>query len=100
VKIRSKKLKQSAKDQECTLNIVDVCSYDNNTTVLCHINVLKDKGFGVKGSDLSAAFGCSNCHEHIDSNRLSELDMLFYTRRAILRTINKWIEMGLIDVVS
>jgi hypothetical protein len=98
MKVRSKKLRESARDQECTFQIEGVCTHDNSTTVLCHINVLGDKGFGTKSSDLSAAFGCYACHDFVDNVRLCPQDSLFYTRRAILRTMHRWVEMGLIKV--
>lgn len=100
MKIRSKKLKQSAKDQDCTFNIVGVCSENTEETVLCHLNILGDKGFGTKSSDLSAAFGCANCHRHIDEYRLSHEDYLWYTRRAIVRTIHHWAKHGYLDKIS
>lgn len=95
--IKSKKLKDSARDQVCTLNVAAVCNCDPSTTVLCHI---KTEGgcMGGKPPDISAAFGCSMCHEWLDQNKGTEEDRLYYTRRGIIRTQLKWIEMGIMCI--
>ena len=87
---RSSKLKMSAKDQMCSMNVVDVCNYDPSTTVLAHINT-ELAGMGSKVDDFSACFCCSDCHVWLDQNKGSEEDMLFYTRRALVRTWKFWI---------
>jgi len=53
---------------------------------------------GGKSDDFSACFGCSSCHEWLDRNKGTEEDRLYYTRRAMVRTWRKWIDLGLIDV--
>ena len=93
--MKSKKLRDSAQGQDCTLQVVGVCNYNVETTVLCHINTGGGK-MGGKSPDISAAFGCSNCHEWLDQNNGSEIDRLFYTRRAMVRTWLYWIDAGLI----
>jgi hypothetical protein len=95
--MKSQKLRDSAKGQECAFHVVDVCNYNPETTSLCHINVDGGK-MGGKSPDISAAFGCSSCHEWLDQNKGSELDRLFYTRRAIIRTQLHWINEGLLVV--
>ena len=96
-KLKSNNLRASAKGQDCTFNIAHVCNYNPETTVLCHINTDGGK-IGGKSEDISAAFGCSNCHNWLDSNLGSELDGLYYSMRAMIRTQNKWIEMGLLCI--
>ena len=98
MKIRSKKLRQSAKDQECTLNIAGVCTYNNDETVLCHFNILGDKGMGTKSSDLCGAWGCSQCHHHMDANVMNKEQWLYYAYRGTMRTIHKLVEEGLIEI--
>ena len=34
--IRSKKITNAARDQDCTLNILGVCNFDPATVVFCH----------------------------------------------------------------
>lgn len=95
--IKSLKLRESARDQACTMNVVDICNCDSSTTVLCHIQT--EMGImGGKTDDISAAFGCSDCHLWLDQNFGSELDRLFYTRRAMIRTHIIWLSMGLLII--
>ena len=99
-RIVSKKLRDSAKGEDCTFNIADVCNYDNETTVLCH---LPDESHGGarKSDDISAGFGCSRCHDVLDGRYtypLSDADREFYMRRAQTRTLRRWIELGLVII--
>jgi len=94
---KSRKLRNSAHNQECTMNVAGVCSYNNETVVLAHINT--DGGaIGAKTDDFSACFCCHECHFWLDTNQGSEKDRLFYTRRAMVRTWRVWLEEGLIKV--
>ena len=99
--IRSPKLRQSAKGQQCTLQILHVCNHDPYTTVLAHLPD-ESKGMGVKADDISACFACSACHDVIDGRvefgRMIDFDREWYMRRAQNRTWRKWIEMGLIKL--
>ncbi|MFJ2989975.1 nuclease domain-containing protein [Collimonas sp. NPDC087041] len=69
IKVRRQKLSKiraSARDQDCTLRF-PVCNGRNETTVLCHSNLLEDgKGMGLKAPDECGAFGCSACHDVLD----------------------------------
>lgn len=69
IKVRRQKLSKvraAARDQDCTLRF-PVCNGRNETTVLCHSNLLEDgKGMGLKAPDERAAFGCSACHDVLD----------------------------------
>lgn len=94
--IASKKLRDSARDEECTFEIAGVCCGDSATVVLCH---LPSDLAGYKSTDISAAFGCHTCHSVIDSrDKLSGEDYEFYCRRAMVRTWTRWIETGLVQV--
>lgn len=94
---KCKKLRDSARGQFCTLNVASVCNYNNETTVLAHVQV-EGGIMGGKSDDISACFACSDCHAWLDQNKGSELDELFYTRRAIIRTQRAWIDLGLMVV--
>ena len=100
MKIRSDKMRKAAKGEQCTFNIVGVCSYDPATTTLCH---LPDESHGMarKSDDLSSAFGCAECHAVIDGRaphyfEPGEKD--WYMRRAQTRTIRRCVEIGVIKV--
>ena len=93
-RIKSKKLLQGARGEECTMNVADFCNYNPETVVAMHINVEGGK-MGGKTDDTSTVYGCSDCHTWLDQNKGSELDQLFYTRRALVRTTNRRFEQGL-----
>lgn len=61
----SKKMRASAKGQQCTLRLAG-CNRNPETTVLCHINIKGRSGIGQKPNDNEACYGCSHCHDVID----------------------------------
>lgn len=64
---KSSPIRKSAKGEECTIRLPNVCNFDPATTVLCHSNKLADgKGMGLKAPDTHAAYGCSACHDVVD----------------------------------
>lgn len=98
--IHSQALRDSASGELCTIQIAGVCNYDRSTTVLCH---LPDESHGTarKSDDISAAFGCNACHDVIDGRApylFDEGERDWYMRRAQVRTLRRWIEMGLVIV--
>ena len=101
--IRSKKIREAARGQDCTFNIAYVCNYDNSTTVLAHLPD-ESHGIGQKADDISAAFACSACHDALDGRDgklhflLQTGDREYYMRRAMVRTWRKLIEMGVIKL--
>ena len=95
--MKSKKLRDSARGQECTFQIPGVCNYDTSTVVLCHLPSKHNTGMGMKCPDYIAAFGCSSCHDHIDQNRLTELEKCQISRKAMESTWKVWVEMGLLS---
>ena len=96
-RIVSKKLQRSANGQQCQMNVAGVCNYNDATTVLAHVNVDGGK-MGGKTDDISACFACSDCHNWLDAYLGTEEERLFYTRRAIIRTLLIWVDMKLVRV--
>lgn len=93
----SKKLRDSARGQECTLQISDVCNGDPSTTVLAHMQF--DGGMmGGKTDDWSACFACSSCHEALDQRKIPYDERWLYMGRAMRRTWDIWIRDGLIKI--
>ncbi|MHB1403840.1 MAG: nuclease domain-containing protein [Thiobacillus sp.] len=97
-RIVSKKLRDSARGQDCTLRLPGVCSFDSQTTVLAHLPC-GQKGMGMKGPDMIAVFACSACHDRLDSRTaaapaVTGADLL----RALAETQLIWIRMGLLTV--
>ena len=100
VKIVSKKIRNSARGEQCTFQIVGVCNFNPETTVLCHLPG-ETKGVGTKSDDICAAYGCSSCHDVIDRrviNEEFEAHREWYLRRAMVRTWRRLIDLGVVVI--
>lgn len=95
--LRSKTLRDSAKGEDCTLQVAGVCQNDTATVVLAHLDT-EGKGMAYKSPDYAGAFACSACHAAIDQHLIPEEDRQFYMLRGMLRTWARWIDMGLISI--
>lgn len=98
--MKSKAIRESARGQNCTVNIVGVCSDDPETTVFAHFPD-ESGGMGLKSSDLSGAYSCSACHDAIDMRVRSEefiVNAEFYMRRAMIRTWRRLVGLGIVKV--
>ena len=99
--IRSKKIRDAARGQVCTLQIVGVCNGDWSTTVLAH---LPDESHGMarKSDDLSACFACDACHSVIDGRAkwpVMERDYAdWYLRRAQMRTWRVLVDLEVVTI--
>ena len=69
--MKRNKIRQSAKGENCALRIPGVCNGDCSTTVLCHAPY-PGRG-GMRDHDFFAAYGCSDCHDLIDSRAASKI---------------------------
>jgi ferredoxin len=96
--MKSKKLRDSAKDQDCQVWLPGVCNGDSSTVVLAHLN---GAGIAMKSSDIHGAYACSACHAWLDHGYAKD-----YTRdqrdlahlRAVIRTQKIMLQEGLINV--
>lgn len=101
IPIKSKHVRDAARDQPCTLRIVNVCSGRWDTTVLAH---LPDESHGMarKSDDLSACFACDACHSVIDGRAkwpATEAEFKdWYLRRAQVRTWRVLLDLGVITI--
>lgn len=96
--VKSNKLRKSARGQDCTLSIPDVCNYNPETVVLCHF---PSEIAASKSTDMSSGFGCSACHDVIDGRVPYDFepgDKEYFMRRSQNRTHNVWLSMGLLKV--
>tara|TARA_Y100001973_G_scaffold106441_1_gene184399 strand:+ start:2632 stop:3006 length:375 start_codon:yes stop_codon:yes gene_type:complete len=99
--IRSSHIRNAARGQACTLQIVGVCNGDWSTTVLAH---LQDESHGIarKADDLSACFACDACHSVIDGRMkwppMEREHKDWYLRRAQMRTWRELFELGVITI--
>jgi len=91
--IRSKKIKDSARNEDCTLRLVGICNYNDETTVLAHIG--RNRGMAIKCDDTFAVYACSACHSGIDGADRSALalDLL----RALEETQKILFDKGLLN---
>lgn len=98
--MKSNAIRQSAKGEQCTLNIAGVCNYNPETVVLCHFP-FETHGIARKSPDISAGYGCSDCHNAIDNRTnggLTDSEREFYMRRSMVRTWLRLIEKGVVKI--
>lgn len=98
--IRSKKITQSARGEDCTVRIVGVCNGNPETTVLAHLPSNRH-GIGLKSSDISGVYACSCCHDRIDRrihSRELEERREWYLLRAVIETHERMVESGVLKV--
>lgn len=97
--LKSKKLRNSARGQDCMVRIPGVCNFNPETTVLAHVG--EGGGMGQKADDIEAAFCCSNCHDAIDGRLKIDFPKGFVTicaLRGAERTRKYWLSVGLLSV--
>jgi hypothetical protein len=94
MKIISKKIRQSAKGEDCTLRVSPGCG-NTETTVLAHFNS-NFRGTGLKSPDLFSCYACAACHALLDASEVDYQDQ----QRANQETIMKLFEKGLIKVAA
>lgn len=94
------KLRDSARDEECTLQIHPYCNNNPETVVLCHLP--SGSGMGQKSPDWFAVYGCSKCHDIIDyrfrNHQLSDFALEGIRNQALFRTWSRMIEKELIKI--
>lgn len=93
MKIVSKKIRNSARGESCSLRVSHMCNDD--TVVGCHLNS-NYRGTGLKSPDIWIVYGCNACHELLDSGKVTKEDQL----RALQETQMKLAEKGLIKVAA
>ena len=102
MKRKYQKLRDSARGEDCTLQIHPYCNGNPETVVLCHLP--SGSGMGQKSPDWMAVYGCSSCHDIIDGRRpndsswLSNHDVDLASRQALFRTWERMIDKGLIKI--
>ena len=97
----SKRIRNSARGEDCDLMIHPYCHNNSETVVLCHLPS-EAKGMGKKSPDFWAVYGCFDCHEIIDGKRrvdLSPHEIVNCMMRGLFRTQNKLIEKGLMRIL-
>jgi hypothetical protein len=105
--IRLKKIRDSAKDEDCTVQSPG-CNYDPATTRFLHYRSPDDgAGVGLKPDDTSGVYGCSNCDNWLgegnrgakatDSQGIADYcNRPFYWFRGMRRTWRRLVEKGVL----
>jgi hypothetical protein len=99
-----KKIRDSARNEECTLRFEFVCNGRTDTTVYCHSNLLEHgKGAGLKAK--TGCYGCFNCHNVLDfraprPRSMSYDEMIEIFKRACEETQAKLVLKGLHHVAQ
>ncbi|WP_339450364.1 nuclease domain-containing protein [Pseudomonas sp. EA_5y_Pfl2_R50] len=96
MRVSSKKLRNSAQGQDCTVCMPGTCNHNPETTVLAHLPC-GQKGMGMKGFDTVAVYACSACHDVIDGRAAGEVDWSDMPR-AIAETHESLILSGILTV--
>lgn len=89
-------LRPLAKDQDCEIRLVGICNGDIKTTVLAHFRISDLSGMGLKSPDIFAAFGCSACHDYVDTHHDDTTQCAHL--RGVIRTQAKFLEMGVLQL--
>ncbi len=97
--IRLKKIRGSARGQECTVN-APMCNYRPETVVGAHYGEPGEKGTALKPNDTSLVYACSDCHDFLDGRVAYpqyDDEREWYWFRAMRRTWAKLIENGVLE---
>lgn len=93
-------LRDTARDQHCTLEVPGVCNRDPSTTVWCHANQLSaGKGMSEKATDPAGCFGCSACHAWLDHGKAPFDVKLATFCAALIKTYCALFALGKLRVV-
>ena len=61
------KITKSARNENCTINLIGVCTYNPDSVVWAHSNKgMHGKGLGLKANDEHGAYACYPCHMTYD----------------------------------
>jgi len=90
--IKSKKIRDSARGEDCTLRVSPYCQ-DGETVVFCHLNT-NFRGMGLKSPDLFGVYACAQCHSLLDKSQVEYKDQL----RGLTETQMKLYDKGLLVV--
>ncbi len=96
--IRSKKITQSARDEDCAMQSPD-CEFKSDTVRWCHSNYGTDgKGTGIKSHDVFGFYGCDKCETWYSNISSNDQDRYWYFHRALKRSWLRLIEKGIITI--
>jgi len=92
---RSKDLLKLAQDQECLLQVPEICQGGSSTIVACHSNSGSNgKGKGIKASDADTVWGCASCHAWLDQGQATQEERENAYYDAYTRQIMEWLKIS------
>ncbi len=91
---KSKKLRDSARGQECTMRVPGACNHNPDTVVLCHVSTKRSAAMSGKNHDNFSFYGCSNCHAWQEANRYKDPMCAQYVLEAMDETNQRMKEQG------
>ena len=97
--MKSKKIRDSARGEDCQVRIPGICNFNPETTILAHVG--SDKKMGGKCSDLEATYCCSDCHAAIDGaagTPFSKMALKLWAKEGAERTREILVSKSLIEV--
>ena len=96
-RLKSTKITQSAKGENCALRIPGVCNFNSETTVFAHNN---GAGMALKAHDIHGCYACSDCHNWLDKTSTRDDKRIFAQEllRAMIETQSILIQKGLIKI--
>lgn len=96
----SKKIRNSARGQNCQVRIPSVCNHNSETVILAHVG--KGSGMGQKCDDIHATYACSACHDVIDRRvrQGNANEVMVYAYEGMIRTQKLLLEQELIQVAK
>ena len=96
---RSKKIRNSARNESCSLRFYQVCNESPDTTIYAHVGL--GGGTGIKCGDNFGVYACSSCHDLIDGRikpKDGNYDFSADVLRALEETQQKLIDKGLLVI--
>lgn len=94
------KIRESARDEFCTVRLPGYCNFDTTTTVLAH---LPGAGWALKAPDYQGAYACSGCHDVLDGRVKTDFSPMYLENshyRGVIETQELLREKNLIAVVG
>ena len=94
-----KKVRDSARGEQCCVRLPGVCSFDPETTVFAHISkVRQGHGMGIKTD--KGSYACSKCHDVVDSRaplpkHLSKMEVVIAFYEGVFETQDRLFKKGL-----
>lgn len=99
---KSQAIRDSARDEHCTVRIIGACNHRTDTTVLSHLPSLDGgRGMGMKAIDEASAYACAACHDVVDGRAplpagATADSVLLDWHRGHIRTLVIWKQKGLL----